>query len=82
MVEVTKTTLTKKVVTETFVVKVSEEQYQNEIYSSHPLGEYHNQENFMEKATGEIEISIVDVKFENGYVELVGERTSRTILKE
>lgn len=66
-----------KVVKETFSVTISEKEFNEKIYNSHPLKQYDNVERFMEETLDEIELDIVDIIHKNDKVEIVAEKISK-----
>lgn len=66
-----------KMIKETFSVTISEKEFDEKIYNSHPLKQYDNVERFMEETLDEIELDIVDIIHKNDKVEIVAERISR-----
>lgn len=66
-----------KVIKESFSVTISEKEFDEKIYDSHPLGQRDKVERFMEETLDEIELDIVDIIHKNDKVEIVAERISR-----
>lgn len=66
-----------KVVKESFSVTISEKEFDEKIYDSHPLRQFDKVERFMEETLDEIELDVVDIIHKNDKVEIVAERISR-----
>ena len=66
-----------KVVKESFSVTISEKEFDEKIYDSHPLRQFDKVERFMEETLDEIELDIVNIIHKNDKVEIVAERISR-----
>lgn len=66
-----------KVVKESFSVTISEKEFDEKIYDSHPLRQFDKVERFMEETLDEIELDIVDIIHKNDKVEIVAERISK-----
>lgn len=66
-----------KVVKESFSVTISEKEFDEKIYDSHPLKQRDKVERFMEETLDEIELDIVDIIHKNDKVEIVAERISK-----
>ena len=64
-----------KTVKDTYVIELTEKDYNEQIYDSHPLRERDNVEAFVLKATGQTELSVVDLKFKEDKVIIEAEQT-------
>lgn len=64
-----------KTVKDTYVIELTEKDYNEQIYDSHPLRERDNVEAFVLKATGQTELSVVDLKFKEDKVIIEAEKT-------